>query len=102
LVRKRSAVRSSGGTPAPAVRAQPADAPIAFVASRTVPDLVGKKLNKAEAELDSKGIGFKTEGGGIFGIVVKSDWGVCDTTPHAGKPVHGPVKLIVGHFACGA
>lgn len=71
--------------------------------SRRVPSgLTHHKLNVVERKLDADGIGFKTVGGGIFGIVVKSDWGVCATKPGAGHPIHGPVKLIVAHYTCGA
>lgn len=71
--------------------------------ARRVPSgLTGHKLSAVENKLDAKGIGFKTVGGGLFGIVIKSDWGVCATEPGAGKPIHGPVKLVVGHFTCGA
>jgi hypothetical protein len=71
--------------------------------TRKVPKgLVGHKLNVVENKLDADAIGYKTVGGGIFGIIVKSDWGVCATIPAAGKPIHGPVKLVVGHFTCGA
>lgn len=76
--------------------------PASTPAARTVPgDLDNHPLNADESELDSDGIGYQTVGGGTFGIIVKSDWGVCDTKPGTGQPVHGPVQLIVGHFTCG-
>lgn len=69
----------------------------------TVPgDVMNKRLDQVENELDAHGIGYQTVGGGVFGIVVKADWGVCDTKPDVGEPVDGPVRLIVGHFTCGA
>lgn len=69
---------------------------------RAVPSgLTGHSLPHVENALDALAIGYKTVGGGIFGIIVKSDWGVCATVPAAGQPIHGPVQLIVGHFTCG-
>lgn len=75
----------------------------ALAHTRTVPKgLTNRPLNVVENRLDALGIGFKTVGGGIFGIIVKSDWGVCAVEPGAGNPIHGPIKLVVGHFTCGA
>jgi hypothetical protein len=80
-----------------------AGAAVAYAKTRTVPSgLVNHRLSVVERKLDAKGIGFKTKGGGLFGIVVKGDWGVCVTQPAAGKPIHGPITLVVGHFTCGA
>jgi hypothetical protein len=62
-------------------------------------DLVGKKLNDVEDELDSAGISYSTEGGNVF---LRGDWGVCSTTPSAGTSVSGAVLLHIGHFSCGA
>lgn len=77
-------------------------AAVAYAKTRTVPKgLVNHSLSSVERKLDAKGIGFKTKGGGLFGIVVKSDWGVCVTQPAAGKPIHGPITLVVGHYTCG-
>jgi hypothetical protein len=69
---------------------------------RRVPaGLTNRSLKVVEAKLDADGIGFKTVGGGIFGIILKGDWGVCETIPAAGQVIHGPVKLIVAHYTCG-
>lgn len=62
---------------------------------KTVPDEVGERLDVAEDDLDERGIRFKEVGGGSFGIVVRSNWEVCETRPAAGQPVGGAVKLIV-------
>jgi hypothetical protein len=105
LASARVIPRPSSGPAVHTIRAtKPAHNPLALTArARRVPgNLVGRPLNAAETELDRKGIGFATVGGGLFGIVVKSDWGVCDTIPHGGAAVRGPVKLVVGHFTCGA
>jgi hypothetical protein len=64
-------------------------------------DLIGQRLDSAEAELDQQGISYTEVGGGVFGIVVKSDWVVCSTSPVAGQTPSGNVELIVDHFACG-
>lgn len=63
-------------------------------------DLIGERLDVAEAELSQAGISYTEVGGGTFGIVVKSDWVVCQTKPEAGQPVNGSVQLIVDHFGC--
>jgi len=87
-------------TAAPAV---PSTADNGSAGGNTVPtDLVGQTLDQVETELDGDGIGYQTVGGGAFGIVLKADWGVCDTKPSGGQSVNGPVQLIVGHFTCGA
>lgn len=64
--------------------------------SGTVPsDLVGERLDVAEHELDKLSLGYDEVGGGIAGIVVKSNWTVCQTKPGAGQPVSGNIELIV-------
>jgi hypothetical protein len=84
-------------TPVPTI----ASTPIPTVAQLLVPtDLIGEDLDVAEAELTPLGISFTAVGGGVFGIVVPSDWMVCETKPAAGKPVTGSVQLIVDHFSC--
>ena len=69
---------------------------------QTVPgDLVGKKLNDAEDELDSQGIQFSVDSDGHV-VILRGDWGVCSTTPGAGQSISGAVVLHLGHFSCGA
>ena len=69
---------------------------------QTVPgDLVGKKLNDAEDELDSMGIQYSVDSDGHL-VILRGDWGVCSTTPGAGQAVSGAIVLHVGHFSCGA
>lgn len=66
----------------------------------TVPSgLVGEVLDQAETTLTSDGISYTTSGGNV---ILRSDWGVCSTTPAAGQPVDGAVVLNLGHFSCGA
>lgn len=67
-----------------------------------VPNVTNLALPAAEHELRKDGIGYRTKGGGIFGIILKSDWGVCAQIPRAGSVVRGKVELVVGHFTCGA
>ncbi len=71
-------------------------------AAKTVPNVTNLSLPKAERKLAADGIGYKTKGGGLFGIVLKGDWGVCAQIPSAGSPVKGKVELVVGHYTCGA
>ena len=52
-----------------------------------VPDLAGTPLDQAEARLDDLGLHSSEQGGGLFGVVVPSDWNVCGTTPGAGTTV---------------
>jgi hypothetical protein len=65
--------------------------------SATVPDVVGDRLDVAEDTLDEQGLDYKEIGGGTFGIVVRSNWEICETKPAAGDPVPAgnAVKLIV-------
>ena len=60
----------------------------------TVPDLVGAPLDEAEDRLDGLGIDHEATGGGLFGIVIRSAWEVCETRPSAGSPARA-VELIV-------
>jgi hypothetical protein len=59
-----------------------------------VPDLVGVRLDVAEAELDTVGLRYRTVGGGLFGIVVRSNWVVCGELPNAGATARA-VTLVV-------
>lgn len=90
----------AGSAYAPVVSAL-TDAHAAAKAKR-MPNVVNKALPAAERILRRHGIRYKTEGGGLFGIVIKGDWGVCATRPSAGRPVHGKAELVVGHYTCGA
>ena len=53
--------------------------------TRRVPDVTGDRLDLAEAQLDERGLGYEPVGGGIFGIVVRSNWVVCSQDPAAGR-----------------
>ncbi len=61
---------------------------------KSVPDVRGKRLDVAEERLDAAGIGYEEVGGGTFGIVVRSNWSVCDQNPKPGERAT-EVRLIV-------
>lgn len=64
-------------------------------ASGPVPDVSGDRLDVAKAKMDDAG--YKTEevGGGAFGVVVESNWTVCETDPPAGTSAEGKVRLVI-------
>jgi hypothetical protein len=62
--------------------------------AKTVPDLVGERLDVAESDLRELGLRYREVGGGAFGIVDASNWKVCETRPAAGAKAKR-VKLIV-------
>jgi hypothetical protein len=64
---------------------------------KIVPNLLGKRLDVAENTLHETGLTYKVIGGGLFGIVVRSDWTVCETEPASETMIQpgGRVKLIV-------
>jgi hypothetical protein len=64
----------------------------------SVPNVVGKSLPAAESVLESKGIQFSTQTINGDAVFLKSDWGVCSTTPGG----NGSIVLHLGHFQCGA
>jgi beta-lactam-binding protein with PASTA domain len=61
---------------------------------RPVPDVRGQRLDLAERRLDDAGLEYERVGGGTFGIVVSSNWRVCDQEPKGGEAVR--VRLVVG------
>jgi len=69
----------------------------AAAAPVSVPDEAGERLDVAEDDLHSRGLSYREVGGGTFGIVVKSNWIVCETKPPAGSSVkkHTRIALIV-------
>lgn len=96
----RTVTRKAAPTPqpSPTTTAPPAATPAPSEAggSRVVPtDLIGERLDVAENELNGDNVAYKVIGGGLFGIVVKSNWIVCQTTPQGAG-----VDLIVDHFSC--
>lgn len=66
-------------------------------AANTVPNVVGKYLPAAKRRIRAAGLRPKAVGGGIFGIVVESNWVVCGQTPSPGSSASSgrTVKLYV-------
>lgn len=64
---------------------------------KTVPNELGKRLDVAENNLNEAGLSFRVLGGGLFGVMVRSDWTVCETepTPESAIKAGGRVKLII-------
>jgi bacillopeptidase F len=74
---------------------QPAPAPQPTTVA--VPNEIGERLDVAKDDLASAGLGSKEIGGGTFGVVVESNWTVCETKPAPGAQVEKGtrVKLII-------
>ena len=62
-----------------------------------VPSLAGQPLDVAEQRLDALGLRSSEEGGGFFGVLVPSDWNVCQTSPGPGTRVRrgSTVSLLI-------
>lgn len=62
-----------------------------------MPDVVGKQLDVAKSDIQDAGFTDKVEvaGGGVLGVVVDSNWQVCDQRPAAGGPVTDAPRLTV-------
>ena len=63
----------------------------------TVPSLAGQPLDAAEQQLDDLGLHSSEVGGGLFGVLIPTDWSVCDTSPGAGTVVDpgSTVQLLI-------
>jgi beta-lactam-binding protein with PASTA domain len=63
----------------------------------SVPSVNGKSLPAAKAKVYAAGLVPVVKGGGLFGVVVESNWVVCGSTPSAGSRVRSgtSVKLFV-------
>jgi PASTA domain-containing protein len=87
---KRAALLAAAGMmllPA-ASSARPTDGARAHAARTvTVPHLHCRRLDRAEDMLRARGLKVRERGGGIFGIVVKSNWVVTDQNPRGGAHV---------------
>ncbi len=62
---------------------------------RPVPRVVGERLDVAEHRLDARGLSYDVIGGGTFGVVVKSNWRVCEQEPAPGAQNVNSARLIV-------
>jgi serine/threonine protein kinase len=63
----------------------------------TIPSLAGQPLDVAEQRLAGLGLRSTEEGGGIFGVLIPSDWDVCATSPPADSNVRpgSTVQLLI-------
>jgi len=62
--------------------------------ARRVPDVRGQRLDLAEARLDARGLRWEELGGGVFGVVGRSNWYVEDQVPLPGRRAT-TVRLVV-------
>jgi beta-lactam-binding protein with PASTA domain len=60
-----------------------------------VPNVTGQRLDIAVDRLEDEGLEYELLGGGTFGVVVKSNWYVCEQQPAGGSRASS-VDLIVG------
>ena len=65
-----------------------------------VPDVEGDRLDVAQEQLDDAGLGYEVIGGGTLGVVVRSNWRVCDQDPAPGKRAKS-VELRVARSCAG-
>jgi hypothetical protein len=68
-----------------------------------MPDVVGKRLDVALSDIKRAGFSGDPEivGGGVFGVLEKSNWQVCEQLPLAGQPMQEKPRLTVDR-ACGS
>jgi Protein kinase domain/PASTA domain len=71
--------------------------PPAKPAGIEVPSLAGEPLNLAQRRLEELGLRSSEVGGGLFGVLIPSEWDVCETSPPAGTDVRrgSTVELLV-------
>jgi hypothetical protein len=69
---------------------------------KVMPDVKGQKLDVALGDMKRAGFEDKVDiiGGGIFGVVVKSNWEVCNQSPAAGQALTAAPQLTVAR-SCG-
>lgn len=62
-----------------------------------MPDVTGKRLDVAKNDIKQAGVEDKVKvvGGGLLGVIVDSDWEVCDQSPAPGQAVSGAPQLTV-------
>jgi serine/threonine protein kinase len=58
-----------------------------------IPSLAGQPLDVAQQRLDALGLRSTEEGGGLFGVLVPSDWNVCQTSPGPGTRVRRGITV---------
>jgi hypothetical protein len=66
------------------------------------PDLIGKELDIAEAELNRLHIPYHEVDAShsAFGIIEQGNWTVCQTYPDRGNAVRGSVQLFAQQTGC--
>jgi beta-lactam-binding protein with PASTA domain len=72
--------------------------------SPSMPNVTGERLDVAYSDLDAAGVSkgdVEVVGGGTFGVVVESNWVVCEQRPAAGATIER-VRLIVDRSCGGA
>ena len=62
--------------------------------SHPVPNVTGDRLDVAAERLEDRGLDYELIGGGTFGVVVKSNWYVCEQHPAGGSRAPS-VELVV-------
>ena len=60
----------------------------------------GKRLDVAQERLDDAGVGYEVIGGGALGVIVRSNWEVCEQRPGAGARAK-TVELVVARSCVG-
>jgi hypothetical protein len=67
---------------------------------KRVPDVTGERLDVAENTLDALGLHYRTVGGGVFGIVLRGRWHVCEQIPK--PPAVAATVVLTVERACAA
>lgn len=72
--------------------------------SAVMPDVLGKRLDVALDDIKSAGVAgdVDVEGGGVLGVIDKSNWQVCAQSPQPGDVVSGKPRLTVDRSCEGA
>jgi hypothetical protein len=68
--------------------------------AKRAPDVTGERLDVAQETLDDAGLEYEVIGGGALGVVVRSNWYVCEQHPRPGGRAKS-VELIVAR-SCAA
>ncbi|HKG38317.1 MAG TPA: PASTA domain-containing protein [Conexibacter sp.] len=84
----------SGGSDSAAPTTSTRAAPVAGI---EVPNVVGLRLDVARDQIEGEGLEVERSGGGLFGVVVESNWQVESQTPRAGARIArgATVELLV-------
>lgn len=72
--------------------------PTSNAAQKVMPNVTGKRLDLAEADIQQAGLdedNIKIVGGGRLGVLNKSNWTVCSQSPAAGQPLPSEPQLTI-------